>query len=935
MNISRMLMLPALLVMLSLVGCGGGSDGEKSITSTVSGTVNKGIIINGVVNAYKIVDGLIERDVIATGKTDDTGNYSLTVENYSGPLLIVVSAGAESKMKCDSVAGCDTDNDGKSDADFGDLIEMPADLKLELMLPALVSGGEVMGSVNPLTHMAAAYAKSLGAGEAGIQSLSVQAAIDRVEALFGVENLTLNSLDITNDDAVSAAGIADINALKISYISAAIAKLAGDDFHGDMVAALDILTKSFTSKNGQLINNLSSYDGLDEDENEITLLEIVQASLATMESPDVADNPNLDPGIGNEFDAQNNAASGEAEGVVTKAVVTIDNDDLEAAKNIVQSVRTWAVQLETLGNKGQLFADEYEMTQQVSNLALNSVGEGLAYSTGAAAMAYVWSNHQDSPVTSSIAGKAITFNAGSEDEKTIDFTCDGEIVLNGLGGDYLANENKLYIWSDSEGSYVINVPTVPVSSGQSWSVKWYDDYDNLLETSDYSISSISEGSCDSDISIKLADYVEELDTSIGKLTTGSVVVEGLTVTVNGAIDGADVNLIYTMPALVGNSFTAAMQGSVSVANKVTISIGDESAAIISLNGTHELLDEFSEPPAFKNADLVLDVSLEQGSIDDSGIAVTDPVKFVGRIEAAAVSMPGKNWEDFELNPSNFKLSGEFSRIVSGQSFEASFDASMANASSFVHGAPPPIGHMRDDLASYRFSSNGNELIVTTEHRTTTYSFDLNTSDVSATDTYEWGGEYTSVVAENVESLASYLASETSSPLGQTNWWIWIECEGEYLAEWPASGFTQNSGMLPAKLQWSDQCDEDEAHWRDVQGELTLNAQFSNLPEATITANLDRTGYESAEGSVTFAYDNITITLSGNGDGVTKEYDLNLLVTDTSSGSPVRLTIYPDEIDELKGSVVVNGNMLGTISEMYGSDSLIINYIDGSFESVVF
>ena len=137
-----------------------------------------------------------------------------------------------------------------------------------------------------------------------------------------------------------------------------------------------------------------------------------------------------------------------------------------------------------------------------------------------------------------------------------------------------------------------------------------------------------------------------------------------------------------------------------------------------------MLDEFSEPPAFKNADLVLDVSLEQGSVDDGGIAVTDPVKFVGRIEAAAVSMPGKDWEDFEFNPSNLKLSGEFSRIVSGQSFEASFDVSMANASSFVHGTPPPRGHVRDDLASYRFSSNGNELVVTTEHRTTTFSLKM-------------------------------------------------------------------------------------------------------------------------------------------------------------------------------------------------------------------
>jgi len=931
MKISRMLILPALLVMLSLMGCGGGSDGEKSITSTVSGTVNKGIIINGVVKAYKVILGVIDSEAVATGTTDDKGKYSLNIVGYSGPLHIVVSAGTDSKMKCDTIGGCDTDGDGSTDADFGTIIDMPANLVMEAVIPN-VSGGEVKGSVNPLTHLAAAYAKTFGMGDVGIQ-----AAIDRVEALFDVDDLTVDSLDITDDSAVTSATVNDVNALKIAYISAAIAKVAGDDFDGNVASALDVLTTNFISHNGELTQNLSSQDGKPEDANEITLLEITDASLATMESPDVADNENLDAGIGNELTSQNAAASNATEGENTSTTIVVESDDLDAAKNIVQTVRTWANQLQTLDEKGELFADEYDMTQQVSKLAMESVGEGFAYSTGAAAMAYAWSNHLVSPVTQAIAGKSITFDKGTEDETVFTFTCDGEIIDDSLGGDYMANGNKLYVWLNADESYIATIPANTVIVGQTWSVKWIDEYNDTSETFDSVVSEITTtDNCDLSASQLLADYVEELDSGMGSQVTGTVVVTGNNVTVDGAVNGAVINMTYSMPDLVSSTFSASLSGSVSIEDKATLTVGSNSVAVISLNGTHDLLDEFTDPPSFKNANLVLDVSLEQGSMDDNNNAVADPVKFVGKFEAAAVSMPGKTWDDFDLNPSNLKLSGEFSRIVSGQSFEASFDASMANASSFVHGTPPPRGHVRDDLASYRFSSNGNELIVTTEQRTTTYSFDPNTSDVSATDTYEWGGEYISVVAENVESLASYLASETSNPLGQTNWWIWIECEGEYLAEWPVSGFTQNSGILPATLQWSNQCDEDEAHWRDVQGELTLNAQFNNLPEATITANLDRTGYEAATGSITFAYDDITLTLSGSGDGSTEEFDLSLLVTDTSSGSPARLTIYPDtESEKLEGSVVVNGVVVGTIGEMHDGEMLIINYIDGSFESVVF
>ncbi len=932
MKMLQLLFPSILLLAVGLTGCSSGGGDDDNVRSIVSGTANKGIIINGVVNAYKVTNGVIESSAIATGTTDDKGKYSLTIDDYTGSVSIVVTANANSQMKCDAINGCDTDDDGILDADFGATIPMPSDLQMEAVIPKL-SGGTVKGSVNPLTHMAAAYAKTHGLGELGIQTAN-----DRVEALFDVDDLLgSDPLDITDNSAVTSATVSDVNALKIAYLSAAVAKIAGDEFGGDVTSALNVLTTDFTENNGELTNNLSSQEGTSTDDNEITLLEITDASLETMSSSEVADNASLDSGIENYFTAQKESASGANEGDTTTTNITISSDDLVAAKAIVETVRTWATQLSELDNKGQLFADEMDVAQAASELAMDATGDGLGYATEVAAIAYLWSNHLTSPATASIAGKAITFDAGSEDEATSVFSCDGVIRSGSSVGDYLNNDNKTYIWFENDFSYIATIPAGSASIGQTWSVTEYDEINDITDTYESVISAIvTDEACDLIVPENLSYYLDEIDPNLTAATTGTVVVNGTGVTIDGKINDADINMSYTMPELVSTTYTAALHGTVSVANKVSLNIGNTSSVTVQLAGSHELLDELTEPPAFKNANFSLDITIEQGNMDDNNNAIADPVRFVGNIEASAVSVPGTDWDNFELNPTSLTMSGVFSRTVSEQSFAASFDATMSNASTFVPVEPLPEGHVRNDLVIYSYSSDGNVLTVITESRTTSFTFDPVATNITVKEDYGMGSTNEYSTGTGWSSLADYLESQSGGAGGSFYWYTYVDCEGEYLADWPTAGFSGDSGTIPAKLLWHDQCDEDETHWRDIQGELTMTAVFENLPTATVTANIDRTGYEAASGTVTFAYDDITMTLSGSGDDSIEEYDLNLLVTDTSSGSPTQLTIYPDtESDELQGSVVVNGNVVGTISEVSDSDTLIVNFIDGSFESVVF
>jgi len=74
------------------VGCGGGG-GNTSTNSTISGTAVKGPVANATVTAFSINDGAMGSQ-IGSGQTDAQGNFSVSVGDHSGPVMLQLKGGS-------------------------------------------------------------------------------------------------------------------------------------------------------------------------------------------------------------------------------------------------------------------------------------------------------------------------------------------------------------------------------------------------------------------------------------------------------------------------------------------------------------------------------------------------------------------------------------------------------------------------------------------------------------------------------------------------------------------------------------------------------------------------------------------------------------------------------------------------------------------------
>ena len=230
----------------------------------ISGTAAKGLVVGGRVTAYPIINDAIDQDSpLGSAFTDENGRYAIAISNYSGPVaLILTSAGTSSKTKCDVPTGC---AQGTQNYVFGQF--MPLNFVMEALIPN-VSEGTVSASVTPLTNMAARYAKSQGMTRESIALANIKAA-----TMLGLSDiLTTKPVDITDSVALGSAATS-LDSLKSGYLSAAIAKIAQQDFAGDISAALRSLAISYAFNGGELQNN----DSLNAAE-VVTLAELTSAA---------------------------------------------------------------------------------------------------------------------------------------------------------------------------------------------------------------------------------------------------------------------------------------------------------------------------------------------------------------------------------------------------------------------------------------------------------------------------------------------------------------------------------------------------------------------------------------------------------------------------------------------------------------------------------
>ena len=116
-------------------GSGGGGGSTSTCTSTaLSGVAAKGVIQQGVVTAYELLDGAwVER---GSAITDDSGQYSLNLVNYkNGIVKLVLSATANTRMKCD-LEDCDG-------VGFGQSLALSSDFILDAVLPNLTTASNI------------------------------------------------------------------------------------------------------------------------------------------------------------------------------------------------------------------------------------------------------------------------------------------------------------------------------------------------------------------------------------------------------------------------------------------------------------------------------------------------------------------------------------------------------------------------------------------------------------------------------------------------------------------------------------------------------------------------------------------------------------------------------------------------------------------------
>lgn len=151
-----MLTLSLLIGTLSLFGCSGGgsssattrqgTSGTNGTTGMISGTAVKGPIIGGTVSAYAVTNGTVGTQ-LASGTTDNAGNFSLSIGDYAGPVMLQMSGGTY----VDEATGAA-------------MAMSPGDV-MTTITPSIMSGETMTNiQVTPLTSMAQAMANNMAGG---------------------------------------------------------------------------------------------------------------------------------------------------------------------------------------------------------------------------------------------------------------------------------------------------------------------------------------------------------------------------------------------------------------------------------------------------------------------------------------------------------------------------------------------------------------------------------------------------------------------------------------------------------------------------------------------------------------------------------------------------------------------------------------------------
>ncbi len=272
---------------LLLSACGGGGSSSSASSDTgselnapapvsetsISGAAVKGVISQGLVNAYAITNVGGRYTPSATPltsavRTNALGEYSLTLsgEYQDQAVLIEITADSLTTMTCDATSGCGVDESSNS-IEFGDSFSLPDSFSLKSVVYGVDSGDRIDLPVSPLTSLVVA---SVEGEQTGFARENIEQAFTQIEALFGLDvgALNITPADITQLESYQSLTQAEI---AMGVLSASFLALVDGEQYTNIAEVLSDLETSFASEEG--ITSVSS-----EEDNTLALDQVLSAA---------------------------------------------------------------------------------------------------------------------------------------------------------------------------------------------------------------------------------------------------------------------------------------------------------------------------------------------------------------------------------------------------------------------------------------------------------------------------------------------------------------------------------------------------------------------------------------------------------------------------------------------------------------------------------
>jgi len=869
---------------LLISACG---EDEKADPVTVSGIAAKGIIINGVVTAYPIVNGqIIKNTIIGTAVTDSTGKYTLTISpsesvidlgaagsftiggdaGYSGPLFIVVSPDTlgASQMKCDAKAGC-------GDVAFGETVDLS--FSMESVVPSVTPGMNVQASITPLTNMAAAAAKKNGLGKDGIE-----AANKKIATMFGVSDIiNTNPVDVTDETSVSAASADD---LKNAYIASAVASLAQKDYSGDIDKTLSLLNESYNANNGELIQNEG--EGVNSTA-VISLAELTQAAVDNINSDSSsAADTDVATAVSELQNLHDNANDESKKDTPTETTVDITSEDIDAAKEIVTAVNSWTTQLEELEKAADTFGDNLDAAGDVSEAFMDSLGDALGFTIEAMVLDYI----------EALKGETGPFELITHADDDSNIRGQGTIDIN-TSNRTVSVTDALVIAGETENKVTLGF-TMPQESGTS--INAAITANSVIKNTHVSLT-VSSGTAAIHFEKELKDLYERED----------VIVD------------VDKQLETNFPSGLDLDFQVRLE---------------------------QLEAEFENPFYFEGQTkisgfrgLILNDTENDDDNDLTGLRFSQVV--------SSGDIGFKNGEKitatFTANMENASTWSPDSQAIGNLPELNTVKSDFATYSFSTDKNTMHIKMVNDEEFYIRLKLNdglsGFKYIQLTE-----VNFVGNEDTISSYYSSADGANLLEVL--NNEQFVSFGENSLFEISFFSNIDIFIPGEGDYETrfsssdvDFSAEGGTFN-GVLVEQDPFTKEFGESPDNYRKLNATMDFVGDFlteaADLPPANITLTAKRTGVVAAEVSASAKYDNIELifSIAGDASNGAKGLELPSLVV-IDSNTAARLTVYPDINDEkVTGNVIVNGNGIASI-EGTTSGAIIVRYINGEIQSLDF